>query len=120
MRWLIDECVHSDIVRDLRLAGHDVKYAAEVFRQTADADLADEALRDGRILITEDKDFGDIAFQKPHAVPGIILLRFPPERRGAKSRCLLDAIGQYEATLHENFTVVEETRVRQRLIPRWG
>jgi predicted nuclease of predicted toxin-antitoxin system len=120
MRWLADECVHSDVVRDLRVSGHDVIYAAEVFRRTPDADIADEALRDGRILLTEDKDFGDIAFQQLRAVPAIVLLRFPQERRQLKSVRLLQVIARYGITLSGNFTVVEETRERQRPVPNQG
>lgn len=120
MRWLADECVHSDVVRDLRLAGHDVRYAAEVFRQAADSDLADEAHRDGRILLTEDKDFGELAFQKLRAVPGIVLLRFPQERRFLKSPCLLDAIARYGLVLGDSFTVIQEKRTRRRPIARRG
>ena len=62
MHWLADECVHSPVVDELRNVGHDVVYAAEVARQTADVLLADEALREQRILLTEDKDFGEIVF----------------------------------------------------------
>jgi predicted nuclease of predicted toxin-antitoxin system len=63
VRWLADECVHSDVVNALRVAGHDVLYAAESARQTADTILIDEAHSRGRILLTEDKDFGDLTFR---------------------------------------------------------
>ena len=120
MRWLADECVHADVVSDLRRAGHDVLYAAEVSPQTEDSELADEALRDGRVLLTEDKDFGDLAFLKMRAMRGTVLLRFPTARRGLKSPRLLEAIARYGEAFYGNLTVIDERRVRQRPLERKG
>jgi len=120
MRLLADECLHSDIVRDLRADGHDVVYAAESLRQSSDVDLAGLALRDGRILITEDKGFGEIAFQRLQAVPGIVLLRISARHRALKSPNLTKVIEQYGPTLHDNLTVVEEAAVRQRSLRLGG
>jgi predicted nuclease of predicted toxin-antitoxin system len=64
MRWLADECVHAPVVMGLRSDGHDVIYAAETATQTVDRGLAEEAHRTGRILLTEDRDFGELVFQK--------------------------------------------------------
>jgi predicted nuclease of predicted toxin-antitoxin system len=120
VRWLADECVHADVVGDLRRAGHDVLYAAEVLRQTEDADLADEALRDGRILLAEDKDFGDLAFLKMRATPSIVLLRFSTARRALKSPCLLATIAKHGDAFDGNLTVIDERGVRQRPLERKG
>lgn len=86
MRWLAGECVHAPIISHLRAEGHDVVYAAEIARQTADASLADEALRSERLLLTEDKDFGELAFGEGRPMPGIVLLRFAPADRSQKWR----------------------------------
>lgn len=112
MRWLADECVHSYVVHDLRLAGHDVEYAVEILRQSKDVSLADRARRDGRLLLTEDKDFGELAFGKSHPVGGIVLLRFPSARRALKSPGLLEVVAEYGDVLHGRFTVIEEMRTR--------
>ena len=114
MRRLADECVHAEIVRQLRAAGHDVLYAAESRRQAPDGDLADEALRTGRILITEDKDFGDLAFLELRQMPPTILLRFAPQRRALKSARLFEAIARHGTELQNGFTVIEEVQERRR------
>jgi predicted nuclease of predicted toxin-antitoxin system len=112
MRWLADECVHAPVVAGLRAAGHDVIYAAETSQQTKDSNLVEEALRTRRILLTEDKDFGDLAFGEKREVPGIVLLRIPPARRSMKWARLKTAIELHDDKLCRSFTVVEEHRIR--------
>jgi predicted nuclease of predicted toxin-antitoxin system len=114
MRWFADECIHSHVVRALRAAGHDVVYAAETFKTVKDADLAGEALREGRILLTEDKDFGELAFQDARAMPSTILMRFRGGRPQPKIAALLNAVERHGFALQGNFTVVEEGQVRLR------
>lgn len=114
MRWLADECVHATVVAELRKAGHDVIFAIEDAQQSRDIDLADWALRDERLLLTEDKDFGDIVFQQQRPSPGTILLRISPALRSLKWPQLKEAIERFGDTLHQRYLVVEETRIRSR------
>jgi predicted nuclease of predicted toxin-antitoxin system len=112
VRWLADENIQRPLVHELRGAGHDVIYAAEFAPQTEDVSLADMAIADGRILLTEDKDFGEIAFKDRHDVPGIVLLRFADPSWEPKWRRLLELIAAEADALCRRFTVLEETRVR--------
>lgn len=118
MRWLADECVHAPVVAYLRAEGHDVVYAAETGQQTVDANLADEAIRSGRILLTEDKDFGELAFAERRSVPGIVLLRFPTAHRSEKWPGLKAAIDQHGETLYRSFTAIDRRRVRCQPLAR--
>ena len=71
MRWLADECVDAALVRRLRGAGHDVIYAAEVASGTTDAQILRRANDEDRLLLTEDKDFGEFVFRLHMTVPGL-------------------------------------------------
>lgn len=71
MRWLIDECVDADLAALLRAFGHDVIYMAEFAPRTADTEVMNHADREDRLLLTEDKDFGDLVFRCGMPVPGI-------------------------------------------------
>jgi predicted nuclease of predicted toxin-antitoxin system len=112
LRWLADECVHAPVVAALRAEGHDVIYAAEAGQQTVDADLLNDAFRSERILLTEDKDFGELAFVEKRNVPGIVLLRFAVAQRSLKWPFLKAAIERYGDGLCRSFTVVDEKRSR--------
>ena len=80
MRWLADECVDAALVHRLRGAGHDAIYAAEVASGATDAQILRRANDEDRLLLTEDKDFGEFIFRLHMTVPGLLLLRVAPER----------------------------------------
>ena len=62
MRWLADECVDAGLVLHLRADGHDVAYMAEIMPAASDLEVVTRARAEGRVLLTEDKDFGDLIF----------------------------------------------------------
>ena len=64
MRWLVDECVDAALVGRLRESGHDVVYVSDVASHSPDDEVMNEAQRENRLLLTEDKDFGDLVFNK--------------------------------------------------------
>jgi predicted nuclease of predicted toxin-antitoxin system len=84
VRWLVDECVDAGLVSHLRSTGHDVVYMAETAPRAGDGEVMTRAQAEGRILLTDDKDFGDLVFRRGLPVPGIILLRIDPAMHGLK------------------------------------
>jgi predicted nuclease of predicted toxin-antitoxin system len=116
VRWLIDECVDADLTALLRRVGHDVVYMAEVAPRTADTEVIDRATRENRLLLTEDKDFGDLIFRQGKPVPGTVLLRIEPSRRSLKGPRLLTAIDRFGNTLFGRYTVIEDARFRSRTL----
>jgi len=114
VRWLIDECVDADLVTLLHGSGHDVVYMADVAPRSADTEIMNRADRENRLLLTEDKDFGDLVFRQARRVPGIVLLRIEPSRRLRKGPRLLAAIDRFGDTLFGRYTVIEDARFRSR------
>lgn len=114
MRWLADECVAAPLVTLLRAEGHDVLFVAEAAAGYSDADVVALALTEKRLLLTEDKDFGDLVFRRERAVPGVVLLRIGLESSELKATRLAAAIARYGGGLFGRYTVIEETRFRSR------
>jgi len=115
MRWLVDECIDAGLVAHLRDAGHDVVYMAEIAPAANDAEILARARSDGRLLLTEDKDFGDLVFRRGGEVPGIVLLRLDPAMHALKRRRLDAAMTRLaEEGLRGRYTIVEEARFRSR------
>ena len=118
MRWLVDECIDAALVAHLRAAGHDVVYMAEIAPATSDAEVMARAQRDGRLLLTEDKDFGDLVFRRGGQVPGIVLLRIDPAMHALKNRRLDAAIDRFGDNLFGRYMTVKEARFRSRPLRR--
>ncbi len=115
MRFLADECVDAALVAHLRTAGHDVHYIAEESRGLTDPEVLAAAREQERILLTEDKDFGELAVRHSHhPVPGILLLRIDPSRRALKQTRVDAALAHFGERLHGRYVVVHEDRFRSR------
>ena len=78
MKFLADENIPYRVVKRLREDGVDIISVYDVGRGITDSEVAELANREGRILVTFDKDFGTILFVEGLKLPGLILLRFPP------------------------------------------
>jgi predicted nuclease of predicted toxin-antitoxin system len=118
MRWLADECVAAALVGQLRAAGHNVSYVAEGGSSATDATVAMLAHDEDRLLLTEDKDFGDLAFRLTMAVPGVVLLRLGLYDSTTKWVRLEAAINYFGSSLFGRFVVVEDKRFRSRPLLR--
>lgn len=114
MRWLVDECVDAALVAQLRDAGHDVVYTADVEPSASDVEVITHARAEGRLLLTEDKDFGELVFRQAMEVPGVVLLRIDPQRRGIKWNRLHAAIAKFGENFFGRYTVVDAMRFRSR------
>jgi predicted nuclease of predicted toxin-antitoxin system len=73
MRFLAGESCDFSVVRALRSADHDVVAIAEVSPREEDEDVMERAVRGNRILITEDKDFGQLVYANMQKTGGVIL-----------------------------------------------
>lgn len=114
MRWLVDECVDAELAAVLRQTGHDVTYMAEAAPRATDVEVLSRAEREHRLLLTEDKDFGDLVFRQARPVRGIVLIRIDPSRRLLKAVRLRAAIDRFGDTLFGRYTVIEDARFRSR------
>lgn len=80
----------------------------------SDADVIALAFHENRILLTDDKDFGDLVFRRQRAVPGVVLMRIASEKLELKTRRLAAAIERYGEGLFGRYVVIEDSRLRSR------
>ena len=114
MRWLADECIDAGLVTRLRGAGHNVIYMAETAAGATDTEVIRRARDEARLLLTEDKDFGELVFRSHEAVSGLVLMRINPARHFSKWTRLKAAIKQFGERLIGRYLVIEEARSRSR------
>jgi predicted nuclease of predicted toxin-antitoxin system len=114
VRILADENVPRVIVAWLRQSGHDVLYAAEARRQVPDAELLAEAETEGFVVLTEDKDFGELVFRHRANSHGVILLRIEDQPASARLARLQQIWPLIDSRLPGQFVVVTRTKLRTR------
>jgi predicted nuclease of predicted toxin-antitoxin system len=120
MRFLADESCDFAVVRALRAAGHEVVTVAEVARGAGDGRVIGLATETGSILLTEDKDFGQLVFASGQGKSGVVLFRFPGAARRQLQVAAVDLVQQFGERLVTSFVVVEPGRVRIGPLPRSG
>jgi len=112
VRFLADESCDHAVVRALRAAGFDVVAVAEVTPRTSDEAVIERAAREGRVLLTEDKDFGQLVYASAETSPGVVLMRFPARARQGLSAAILDLVRRRGEGLRGSFAVLQPGRVR--------
>jgi predicted nuclease of predicted toxin-antitoxin system len=112
---LADENVPAATVRVLRDAGIDVRSASEEMPGTADAVLLALARDEGRLLLTFDRDYGELIYRHRHpSPPALVYMRFVPTTPEEPAMVFQNLLRHGEIELDGRFTVVTRTQVRQR------
>ncbi|MBI4321174.1 MAG: DUF5615 family PIN-like protein [Chloroflexi bacterium] len=114
MHILVDESSGTATVDFLRSLGHDVFAVAEMIPQAEDTEILAQAASEGRVVITNDKGFGDLVFRsgQPHA--GVVLLRLRDESPANRVRVLRAVLEQHTDRLIGSFVVATEDGIRIR------
>jgi predicted nuclease of predicted toxin-antitoxin system len=118
MQFVADESVDAQIVTRLRNDGFNVFYIAEASPSISDAKVLAAANRRKSILITADKDFGDLVYRQHRSHKGIILLRLAGIPPLEKAEITASVIASYGKKLLDVFTVVTTSTVRLRAIQK--
>jgi predicted nuclease of predicted toxin-antitoxin system len=114
VRFLADESCDFAIVRALRAAGHDVLAVAELSPRSDDSHVMDLALREKRILLTEDKDFGQLVYASAQPSGGVILIRYPANARKSLPKAVADLIRETGGQLIGSLAVFGSVGLRAR------
>ncbi|OHB80277.1 MAG: hypothetical protein A2Z25_06950 [Planctomycetes bacterium RBG_16_55_9] len=112
MKFLVDECTGPMVAGWLRQKGHDVFSIYDQARGMPDDEIIQMAVAQQRILITNDKDFGERIYRDHRLHRGVILLRLEDERAPSKIAVLSNLLAQYANKIDDAFVVVSERRVR--------
>lgn len=113
MKLLVDTCVSAGVPRALSEAGHDVVHAADWPVDPGDAEILERARQESRILVTLDKDFGELAIVRGQEHAGI--LRLVALSTSKQVELCLSALATYGTLLESGAIVTAEAgRVRVR------
>jgi predicted nuclease of predicted toxin-antitoxin system len=115
MNFLADEGVDRQIFERLRQSGHEVLYIAEMEPGISDEEVLNRANEKNALLVTADKDFGEMVFhQKRLTVGGVVLLRLSGLSAERKAELVGKAIENRSSELPSGFSVISPGRIRIR------
>lgn len=116
MNILADESVEKGVVQRLRRDGHDVNYVAELSPGIMDEEVLALAREDITLLLTADKDFGELIFRQRYVKRGIVLYRLAGLSSPEKAEIISLAIAERGDELLNSFSVITEKAVRVRRV----
>jgi predicted nuclease of predicted toxin-antitoxin system len=118
MRFVADENVSRLVIERLRVRGFDVTSIRETKSGTADIEVLAAADAEDRILITEDRDFGELVIRQRLRVRGVILLELDRLSNVAEADLVTEIVSNQVNRLLGNLLVIEPGRIRVRPLPR--
>lgn len=114
MKFLADEGVDQQIVDRLRFDGHEVWYVTEMEPGISDDIVLHRANQEKAILLTADKDFGDLVYRLKRISTGVILTRLAGLSPARKAEIISIAINRHLSELENAFTVIVPGSIRIR------
>ena len=114
MNFVADESVDQQIVEHLRNEGHTVRYIVETAPGASDEDVLELTKHEGAILLTADKDFGDMVFRQRRVTEGIILIRLAGQSQRRKVEIVTAAVKRHGEKLLNAFSVITPGGIRIR------
>jgi predicted nuclease of predicted toxin-antitoxin system len=114
MKFMADECVDLQIIEHLRKKGYEVLYILEINPGISDDELLNLASKESAVLITLDKDFGELVFRQNMLNSGVILLRISGLDAEDKAIITATAIEKYQKEIKNNFMVITPDNIRIR------
>jgi predicted nuclease of predicted toxin-antitoxin system len=118
MRFLADENVSRLVIERLRADGFEVISMSETRSGASDKDVLQAADAEGCILITEDRDFGELIIRQRLGVRGMILLELDRLSNAAEADAVAEVVSNHADKLVGNLVVIEPGRIRIRPLQR--
>jgi len=116
MKFLFDECCDSSLVEHMRAEGYRVDYIKEMKPGSSDREILHQAKNEKWILVTEDKDFGELVYRLKKPAYSVILLRFHPLEKIKKKLQMSHLAENYSSKMPGNFVVADTEKIRIRAL----
>jgi predicted nuclease of predicted toxin-antitoxin system len=117
VRFLAVECLDGRLVAVLQGQGFDVASVRDLCRGASDRQVLELALRERRVLLTEDKDFGELALRAGSTTPGVVLFRDLGLSIDEGWAAFQSLLARHAAGLDRSFAVIRGRRIRLRRVP---
>lgn len=117
MNLLADEGVDRAVVERLRQDGHAVHYVAELSPSVGDEEVLRQANVRGALLVTADKDFGELVFRLGRVHSGVLLVRLAGLANATKAEIVAEVCRERPSELLGAFSIISPGQLRIRRTP---
>jgi predicted nuclease of predicted toxin-antitoxin system len=117
MRFLADAHISVEMVAMIRGLGHDCLDASAIPLRMPDVDVLRMAAGDDRVVVTVDKDFGELVFVHAIACPGVVLIRVALADETARVAHVRSVWPTVLSRLPGSFVTITTSGVRARPMP---
>jgi predicted nuclease of predicted toxin-antitoxin system len=114
MKFVADENIDLPIIARLRNDGHEVHAVMEMSAGISDDEVLKQANRQGVVLLTGDKDFGELVYRDKRYNCGIVLIRLSGLHNNEKAEIVASVIRDHASELENAFTVISHRNLRIR------
>ncbi len=114
MKFVADESLDFQIVSRLRQDGFAIFYIAEMTPGISDTEVLDLANSNSALLLTADKDFGELVFRKRLISGGVVLIRLAGLSAEHKAEIVSSAVKLHSGELRDSFAVIAPGHIRIR------
>lgn len=117
MRFLIDVNIEKPIIQALITDGHDIKLVYEIDPTLEDLKIVELANKEKRVILTNDKDFGELVFNSKIDTTGVILFRLGNDKN-TKIERLRQFLSEHTEEISKSFVVIKKNKITQSVI-KW-
>jgi predicted nuclease of predicted toxin-antitoxin system len=114
IKFLIDVGVGQKVDEWLKTKPYDLKTVRDIDPRMSDIEILNIAVSEKRLIITMDKDFGELVYKSKWAHSGILLLRLEDERIKEKIRVIETILSNYSSEIIGKFSVYKDKKLRIR------
>ena len=116
LRFLVDVGVGMGIEKYLRKEGYDTKAVREIDSRMEDEEIIRTAVRENRMVVTMDKDFGELVYHASMRHCGVLLLRLENATGPEKLQVVKHIMKNYGSQIKDCFCVFQNDKLRIRKI----
>lgn len=114
MKFLVDVGVSKKVERWLAENGYDVKNVRDIDPKAKDSEILSLTVKDGRMVITMDKDFGELIYNSGKKHAGVLILRLEDANGEQKVEVVKKILHEYADKIENRFCVFQDGRLRIR------
>lgn len=118
LKFLVDVGVSKQVEEYLQEQGYDTKTVRAIDSRMFDNEIIRLATSEGRMVITMDKDFGELVYHSAMKHCGVLLLRLEDATGSAKLKVVSDILRNHSDKMKEHFCVFQKNKFRVRRIKR--